>query len=84
MYFLVAYFNAKIDLHVSLKNKNNVEMVFSHFHSCSPLGINIPNIFFTLFLAGTGYPGGGFYLPNVTNPQVVGTLRGRLTFFTSS
>ena len=27
-------------------------------------------------LAGTSYPGGGYYLPNATNSQVIGTLRG--------
>ena len=28
--------------------------------------------------AGGGFPGGGYYLPNATNPTVIGTLRGIL------
>ena len=36
-------------------------------------------IFFPISQGGYGkYPGGGYYLPNATNPQVIGSLRGNI------
>lgn len=44
--------------------------------------VNIQNcfllrFFFSLTVASGHYPGGGFFLPNATKPEVMGSIRGR-------